>query len=217
MFILTPEQDAAMRRGVQGLPERKPVPIIYPAARPSRRRQAPGVQLPEGTVDLGSLPLDFGPKSGVAHLWPIYLQSTAGPERSVVVSPRYSGPGLVDTLTLSLSITGASVMSGFQLYYSDDGSGQGNTLAINPPPSGTPIFDPASVATDGGQTIRDIFGPGFTQTQTGTFLITLAIGVRVPLNDFFLKASLISQGADTNTLQGFLRVVTQLPEYTEVA
>jgi hypothetical protein len=217
VFILTPEQDAAMRRGVQGLPERTVVPTNYPAARLSRRRQAPGVQLPGGAVDLGSLPQDFGSKAGVPHLWPIYLQSTAGPERSVVVSPRYSGPGLVDSAILTVAITGASVMSGFQLYYSDDGSGQGNTLAITPPPSGTPMFDPASVATDGGQTIRDPFGPGFTQTIAQTSLVVLQLGVRVPLNDFFLKASLISQGADTNTIQGWIRLVTQLPEYTEVA
>jgi hypothetical protein len=143
-----------------------------------------------------------------ARPWSFLLEAAVN-LRSTVVSPPFTGPGMVFEI-MYRQAGGATNIGGWALIWAADNGGAQTNGPMTPPPTGTPIFHPASQA--GGPQDFDQIPEHIIQVATGTdptapVVIRPRFVVNTP-DRWFLKSTIRGPtAAGTFHVRGVITVV----------
>lgn len=194
-----------IHRAHQDYPEHGPGTFRYP---PPRKRTGG----PLTAADAAAGVLD-GPGGEVGNLtvaiWPFRLKTTAANTRSIVVSPPFQGPAILDELLLVYNLK-STVMGGISLFYAEDGNGQGIALTPTTRPTGTEVFSQVSIADTPALDADEVLAH-FPVQNNNTLAgrpVSFRLGYLITLGSrFWVKASGRSGNTEHVELNGMLRIV----------
>lgn len=215
MARLTEEQIQLLRPFIVGVPEHGPGTFRYPPPRRRRRRPGEPEELPPGF--LGALPPPApAERQGTPRLWPSHgSQNAIANRRTTAVSERFTGPGWLDELRLTLGGFGSNA-GGFALLHADDDTGAQTDDADTTPPTGVQVFN--SISFQDSLTNLDEIGGIISSIWDGANTardLVIKLGVPIFRDFFYLKATV--RGGSAVTRYGWnavVRLIEGVPDPT---
>lgn len=183
---------------------------------PGSRLHAPaaarGLKLPSGVV-VQPPPVPTGggaaPPTGTVRLWPFIVGCSTNSQRSIAISPRFAGPGILTHAVVAsrLAADTSTTFPVWGIYYAqdDDDAVIDDSVLVNP--TGTRIFDSTTDAS-GPSSLASDFGPATWAQRLNEAPTAHPIFFPIALPYFFLKVMLISAPSFVGqAINGYLRVV----------